>query len=87
MVARLHARWHALHRLALWCVTSRHAVHCRSADLYLLSVAAADGSHTDNEHLTAPATLGGVAAVSGSSVAVVSKDGNQLCTLTLDGEE
>ncbi|WIA18351.1 hypothetical protein OEZ85_009816 [Tetradesmus obliquus] len=56
-----------------------------SADVHVLSVAAADGSYQDTERITAAAPLGDVAAVSGAAVAVISEDGQQLCTLNLAG--
>lgn len=53
--------------------------------MHVLSVAAADGSYQDTERITAAAPLGDVAAVSGAAVAVISEDGQQLCTLNLAG--
>jgi hypothetical protein len=53
--------------------------------MHVLSVTAADGGHQDTEQVTAAVPLGDIAAVSGAAVAVISADGQQLCTLTLAG--
>jgi hypothetical protein len=58
---------------------------CRSADVHVLTLTAADGSHHDSERVTAAAPLGDTAAVSGSAFAVLSEDGQQLCTMNLAG--
>lgn len=60
----------------------------RSSECAVASYAAADGSSTgDVVQLTSAAPLGAVAAVSGSSVAFVTEDGQQLCVLPSPGEQ
>lgn len=60
---------------------------CRSQKLSVVSFAAADGSSRGHlQQLSAAAALGSTAAVSGSSVAILSKDGQQLCVLASAGK-
>lgn len=53
-----------------------------------MTYAAADGSSSGEvQQISAAAELGSTAAISGSSVAVLSEDGQQLCVLPSQGEQ
>lgn len=58
----------------------------RSSYVHVSSFKAADGSIKDSSQLTASASLGSLAAVSGQAVAIVSSNDQQLCTLLINPE-
>jgi hypothetical protein len=59
---------------------------CRSRDVAVVSYSAADGSSRGGlQQMSASAALGPAAAVSGSSVAVLTEDQQQLCVLASPG--
>lgn len=60
----------------------------RSRNLAVVTYAAADGSSSGEvQQISAAAGLGPTAAISGSSVAVLSEDRQQLCVLPSPGEQ
>jgi hypothetical protein len=60
----------------------------RSRHLAVVTYAAADGSSSGQvQQVSAAAELGSTAAISGSSVAVLSEDGQQLCVLPSPGAQ